>query len=389
MASYGACGFGPGAGIAGGRLSMANPHTPALGPIPLSPLPDKPLVSVLMSNYNYGHYVTQAIESVLAQTYPHFELVICDDGSTDNSRRIIRKYTQRDPRVTLVVKPNGGQASGFNAAFRRSKGAIICFLDADDTAVLRRLEVLVDAFRSNPDAGLVLSPTLYVDEKRRQRGVSPLLASMPTGWTAEAAIAGGGVLPYMPGTSGLNLRSETARRVFPLPESQPLSMCPDMLLGRLAPLVTSIATVAEPLVAARLHGDNTYMRGRISVRSLDRELELCRHLWQAQRKFLAGIDPELARKLKPWEHNGYALVMRYMRARLAGDPASPIWHKMLLDAIASRPDEHRLAGFWKASIHLPRPLFWVAINLLMTHNALKAVVARWKGAKTVPYPMRG
>src|ERR1700688_3577180 len=103
-----------------------------LAPIHLERLPDRPKVSVLVSNYNYAEYIAQAIDSVLEQTYQNFELIICDDGSTDNSRTVISGYCLRDPRISLITKENGGQASGFNAAFASSTGELMCFLDSDD-----------------------------------------------------------------------------------------------------------------------------------------------------------------------------------------------------------------------------------------------------------------
>ena len=81
-----------------------------LRPIELAPLPDNPLVSVLVANYNYGQYVGEAIESVFQQTYPHFEIIVCDDGSTDDSRDVISRYQEKDPRVRLLAKANGGVA---------------------------------------------------------------------------------------------------------------------------------------------------------------------------------------------------------------------------------------------------------------------------------------
>ncbi len=95
---------------------------PLLAPIPLKTLPERPKVAVLVSNYNYAEYIRQAIESVLAQTYKNFELIICDDGSTDNSKEIIAGYCLHDSRISLIAKENGGQASGFNAAFAASTG---------------------------------------------------------------------------------------------------------------------------------------------------------------------------------------------------------------------------------------------------------------------------
>ncbi len=117
-----------------------------LGPMELPPLPKVPLVSVLIASYNYGEYIGEAIDSVLNQTYQNFEIVICDDGSTDNSLEVIRAFAQKDSRIKYVFKENGGVASALNIAYFMSEGNIICFLDADDIFIRDKLYLVVQAF---------------------------------------------------------------------------------------------------------------------------------------------------------------------------------------------------------------------------------------------------
>ena len=79
-------------------------------------------VSVIINNYNYGHFLGAAIDSALTQTYAPIEVVVVDDGSTDDSRNVIAGYGSR---IRAVLKVNGGQASAFNAGFAASTGAVI------------------------------------------------------------------------------------------------------------------------------------------------------------------------------------------------------------------------------------------------------------------------
>ena len=88
-----------------------------------------PKVSILINNYNYGRFLAEAIDSALAQTYKNLEVIVVDDGSTDNSREIIASYSDR---IVPVLKENGGQASAFNAGFERARSDWIAFLDSDD-----------------------------------------------------------------------------------------------------------------------------------------------------------------------------------------------------------------------------------------------------------------
>jgi glycosyltransferase involved in cell wall biosynthesis len=87
------------------------------------------LVSIIINNYNYDRFLAEAINSALNQTYPYTEVIVVDDGSTDNSRQIIAEYGDR---IIPILQPNGKQASAFNNGFAHSKGEIIIFLDSDD-----------------------------------------------------------------------------------------------------------------------------------------------------------------------------------------------------------------------------------------------------------------
>jgi glycosyltransferase involved in cell wall biosynthesis len=86
-------------------------------------------VSVIINNYNYGRFLGEAIDSVLSQDYSPYELIVVDDGSTDDSREVIGRYGKR---IVSVLKPNGGQGSAINEGFARSSGEIVLFLDSDD-----------------------------------------------------------------------------------------------------------------------------------------------------------------------------------------------------------------------------------------------------------------
>src|SRR5215468_3422546 len=88
-----------------------------------------PFVSIVVTSYNYGRYLRAAIDSALGQTYPAVEVIVVDDGSSDDSRDVISEYGDR---VRVILKDNGGQASAFNAGFRACDGDIIVYLDSDD-----------------------------------------------------------------------------------------------------------------------------------------------------------------------------------------------------------------------------------------------------------------
>lgn len=96
-----------------------------------------------MPAYNAGRYVAEAIRSVLEQTYAEWELVVVDDGSTDDTARIVRELSARETRIRYVSRQNGGQAAARNTGIRISRGPLVAFLDADDLWVKEKLELQV------------------------------------------------------------------------------------------------------------------------------------------------------------------------------------------------------------------------------------------------------
>jgi glycosyltransferase involved in cell wall biosynthesis len=338
---------------------------------------EEPLVSVLMSNYNYGRYVGEAIGSVLRQTYAKLELVVCDDGSSDRSCNVIEWYKQRDHRVTMIRKANGGQASGYNAAFRASHGDVICFLDADDVCLPTKLERVVEGFRANPEAGFAGHKLIRVDERRRRIGISPLLAQMPTGWQGDYMLRNAGFLEYLAPGGGLSLRREIAARIFPLPETGPLSHYGDGPLMRLAPLMTNLIALDEGLAEWRCHGSNFSNRQVITADYLRRELDIYEEFWRLQRSYLERHYPiDIAASLAPLETNPHVAQMDYMLARLENAHVLSTWREVMRRRRTTNRTDEYLRWFWPLSIILPRHVFSILINLLLGPNNLKSAFAR-------------
>ena len=109
----------------------------------------KPILSVLVDTYNHEKYIEQAVVSAIEQDFPaaDFEILVVDDGSTDRTPDIVRKFA---PRVRLLRKKNGGQASAFNAAFSELRGDIVSFLDGDDWWLPGKLAAVTAALEKNP-----------------------------------------------------------------------------------------------------------------------------------------------------------------------------------------------------------------------------------------------
>jgi len=119
----------------------------------------KPLISVIMPVYNRSAYVAQAIESILSQTYNHFELLIIDDCSTDKSWNIIARYQKRHPfliKAFRLKKNLGGGGSGaINFGFKKSSGQFIALMDSDDISHPKRLEKQIQYLINYPSTIMV------------------------------------------------------------------------------------------------------------------------------------------------------------------------------------------------------------------------------------------
>ncbi len=109
------------------------------------------LVSVVIPCYNQAHFLAEAVESVIAQTHPHHEVVVVDDGSTDNTREVAARY----PGVRCVRQRNAGLAAARNTGIRRSNGDFLVFLDADDRLRPKALQAGLDDLRAHPECAFV------------------------------------------------------------------------------------------------------------------------------------------------------------------------------------------------------------------------------------------
>lgn len=133
----------------------------------------KPSVSVVMPVYNSERYLSKAIESILNQTFRDFEFLIFDDGSTDDSRRIIDHYAGIDSRIIPYHSDfNTGYVSLLNKGTKLARGYLIARMDSDDMSLPHRLQVQKDFLDNHPSVGVVGSSSIRIDESDRELGIS-------------------------------------------------------------------------------------------------------------------------------------------------------------------------------------------------------------------------
>ncbi len=205
-----------------------------------------PLVSVIISNYNYGRFIAQAIDSVLRQTYRNFELIVVDDGSTDNSREIIESY---QGQLTAIFQENGGQGAAFNAGLAISKGDIICFLDSDDYYYQEKLAKVVAVFNQNPDWVQISHGRTSIEADGTIIGRDPTFFNQ--GDVTHLLLQWGRYAWAV--TSALAYRRSVLEKVLPFPKHPRGG---DTYLTATVPFYGKIGCIKESLMFYRLHSSN-------------------------------------------------------------------------------------------------------------------------------------
>ena len=250
-------------------------------------------------------------------------MVVCDDGSTDNSCEVIASYTKQDSRLRLLSKQNGGIASTLNAAYAVCSGEIICILDADDVYLPGKLSEVLGAFRRFPRSGACFHRIL----KMRQDGsafgyAGPVVFS--EGWVAPQALRGGGRVRTLPTASALSLRRAVADLFFPVPME--LRRAVDSYLAYGAQFVTEVCALRSTLARLRVHGRNVSGLGEFTEASVRRYLADLKSVVQYLREFLRRhYGDEVANALR-YEDNGQywrfllaLYVLAGERAKMAGE----------------------------------------------------------------------
>ncbi len=218
----------------------------------------KIFASVLIDTYNHERFIEQAIVSVLEQDFPAAdrEIIVVDDGSTDRTAEIVKKF---GPRVRLLRKENGGQASAFNAGIPECKGEIIAFLDGDDWWAPGKLRRVVDTMNSDPWIGMVGHAIVESFEEGAER----IIALEHSERLRLNSVAEADVFRlhrcYL-GASRLTIRAELAREILPVPEL--LIFEADEYLFTMAAAFADVVILSDPLTHYRIHGANLFLAAR-------------------------------------------------------------------------------------------------------------------------------
>jgi glycosyltransferase involved in cell wall biosynthesis len=214
----------------------------------------KPLLSVLIDTYNHEKYIEQAVVSAIEQDFPssEFELLVVDDGSTDRTAEIVRKF---EPRVRLLQKANGGQASAINFGVAHAKGELVAFLDGDDLWLPSKLSRVVKEFEREPHPVLVYHRYCFLDVEENKT------------WEARINEVSGDILSdrrklvryWAAPTSSLTFRRAALERVMPIPEE--CSFMWDTYAVNTILFFGPVAAIGKVLTKNLVHGQNLWFVG--------------------------------------------------------------------------------------------------------------------------------
>ena len=219
-----------------------------------------PLISIVTPAFNAGRFIRRTVEGVLSQTRADWEWIIVDDGSSDDTVSILESF--EDPRMVIIKASHSGlPAVGRNVALRRSRGAYIAFLDADDFWLPRKLEAQLEVLESAPEVGLVFcSMRVVIDGRRRPRGTLPSgrVPAEPDEVASELCRRN------FIGCSTVMVRSELVESLGGFRELSSLRGTEDLDLWLRISRVARFRYLSDPLVEYRTHAQGL-SRGEVGI----------------------------------------------------------------------------------------------------------------------------
>ena len=309
------------------------------------------VVSIVIDNYNYGRYLPTAIDSALAQRGSAVDVVVVDDGSTDGSRAILARYGER---ITTVLKPNGGQASAFNAALPHCRGDVVMFLDADDALLPDAAATVLRAFTETPRLVKVQFRLAVIDGDGRPTGEvkPPEHVCPPNGvvWREELTFPFD--LVWM-ATSANAFSAGALARVMPIPEGE-FRDSADWYLQHLVPLLGPVASLPAVCAHYRVHGGNAYepAGARLDLAHVRQSVAYA----AATRRHLRRMAGELELPMRP----GPILSVADLANRLISRKLEPAAHPLAADGVARLALAGAVAATRRSDVRIPWKLATIA-----------------------------
>ncbi|MBN9204121.1 glycosyltransferase family 2 protein [Methylibium petroleiphilum] len=278
---------------------------------------DEIRVSVVIPNYNYARYIGDAIDSALALDWPHVEVIVVDDGSTDGSREVMARYGQR---ITALHQDNQGQVGACNTGFAACRGNVVIFLDSDD--VLDPSVVREAAAVWRPGISKVQFQMRSVDADLVPHGsVFPQYHHVPTPGEVRRWAETTGTYPTPPGSGNVYSR-EFLQKIFPLDHAG--GRASDSCCIAAAPFLGDVFTVPKPLVSYRIHGKNDGAFSELDTLRFGREVVRATQLFAYTQRVAAGAGVQVT-------HEALRYSLTLLPYRIASYRLAPAAHPLLRD----------------------------------------------------------
>lgn len=294
---------------------------------------ESPLVSIIISNYNYGRFLSDAIDSALGQTYQPTEVIVVDDGSTDNSRDIIGDY---DERIMPILKENGGQSSAFNEGFAASRGVIVIFLDSDDMLLPDAVERVVGKWSAGIAKIQYRLQVIDAEGHPQEWFIPPAHYSMPNGdMRAYVLSRGTYITPYC---SGNAYSRHMLEHIFPI-KKEDHRLFIDTYLLPLAVFYGDIVSIEDTLGLYRMHGNNDWSHRTVDPNKFMKEI-----LGERRRKaYIRKVAAEFNLKVSFTEDPSTSIQVIKKLATMLLSPSS----KKTLGGSVAQVVRHGIGTVWK------------------------------------------
>jgi glycosyltransferase involved in cell wall biosynthesis len=336
----------------------------------------KPAVTVLIDTYNHERFIEEAIVSVLDQNFPRsdVEIIVVDDGSTDRTAEIVAKF---EPRVRLIRKANGGQASAFNAGIPEARGEIVAFLDGDDWWAPNKLSRVMQAMSADPAVGIVGHGITIAHPGKLEQS-----HTLREGFRFRAnSLEGARIFRSRKaflGTSRMTIRAELLRRIGAVPEK--IAIQADEYLFTLGATIAPGQILPEPLTYYRVHDANGFFtvttdsrRERIKQESL---AVLARSL--DERLAQLGIEPRVRAEITGITRSEADRLRLILDGGWPWETVKTEWEIYQVTAVDPRP-LHRAfkAASLLLALAIPPSVYYGAQRKLTQSDLYLRVRKRW------------
>jgi glycosyltransferase involved in cell wall biosynthesis len=316
----------------------------------------QPLVSIIIDNYNYASFLGAAIRSALDQSYDRIEVIVVDDGSTDDSRAVIAGFGDR---IRAIFQPNQGQSGAFNSGFAACRGDIVLFLDSDDALRADAVAEIVAAWRE----GVAKAQFCLATVDAEGGFLGNVFPNFPPGLTSEAIRAEtirSGLYPCPP-TSGNAYARSFLLEMMPL---RKVIAGADGPLNTVAPLYGDVVTIDKPLGYYRVHGRNDGAHKTLAVEKFARfvrhDADRIAHLREHARRLGIPLDGDpLDRAVLHLQYRAASLKLLREQHPVAGETLPSIVRRAVRAAWRNhdRVTAKLFLSLWFLAVaSLPRPL---------------------------------